>query len=263
MAFPKLTIPKHRTLLFMGPAAVSMILGMFTASSALAQQNEKTAPLSFEAASVRINKSGTSEGRCAPNASVGQTFTVSNCPLGALILFAYDVLQQQVSGQTSLLGEKYDVTAKAEHPISRIEMKRMLQTLLEDRFKLTLRRETKELPVYALVAGKDGPKFQPSQTASDEGPKPLAGSKGQLILQNVAMSDLVFALSRRIADRMIVDKTELQGKYDLEMTWYLELGKPDPPSVFTAVQVLGLKLEPQNSPVEFLVIDHVDQPSEN
>jgi uncharacterized protein (TIGR03435 family) len=51
------------------------------------------------------------------------------------------------------------------------------------------------------------------------------------------------------------------GKYDLEMTWYLELGKRNPPSVFTAVQALGLQLEPQKSLVEFLVIDHVDKPS--
>jgi uncharacterized protein (TIGR03435 family) len=135
-------------------------------------------------------------------------------------------------------------------------MKRMLQTLLEDRFKLTIRRETKEIPVYALAIGKDGLRFHESQNASDEGPKPVKGSAGQLVFQNMAMSDLVFALSRRIADRIIVDKTGLTGKYDLEMTWYLELGKANPPSVFTAVQELGLNLEPQNSPVEFLVIEN-------
>lgn len=232
---------------------------MFNAPRALAQQSEKPAPISFEVASV---KSSSGEARCAPNASVGQTFTVKNCELGSLIVYAYDVLQQQVSGQLSLLNEKYDITAKTEHPVSRSQMKRMLQTLLEDRFKLALRRDTKETPVYALVVGQDGPRFHPSQPASDEGPKPVQGSAGQLLLQNTGMSDLVFALSRRIADRIIVDKTGLTGKYDVDMTWYLELGKPNPPSVFTAVQALGLKLEPKNSLVEFLVIEHVEKPLE-
>jgi uncharacterized protein (TIGR03435 family) len=128
----------------------ALSLAVFGAPGAFAQPSEKIA---FQAASVH---SSDSEARCAPNASVGQTFTVKNCELGALILFAYDVLQQQVSGETSLLGEKYDVTATAEHPVSRSEMKRMLQTLLEDRFKLTLRHETKKTPVYAIVVAEGG-----------------------------------------------------------------------------------------------------------
>ena len=88
----------------------------------------------------------------------------------------------------------------------------MLQTLLQDRFKLTLRHETKETPVYALVLAEGGPKFHLNQGASEEGPKPVQGSGGQLVFQNMAMSDLVFALSRRISDRIVVDRTGLTGK---------------------------------------------------
>jgi uncharacterized protein (TIGR03435 family) len=102
------------------------------------------------------------------------------------------VPQEQVAGQTSLLGEKYDIAAKAGQPVSRSEMKRMLQSLLAARFKLRLLRETKDTPVYALVVGKDGRKFHESPTASDEGPKPVKGSTGQLIFHNMAMADLVF-----------------------------------------------------------------------
>lgn len=76
-------------------------------------------------------------------------------------------------------------------------MKRMLQTLLADRFKLTLHRETKEMPVYSLIVGKEGPKFHESQPASDEGPKPATESAGRLVLQNMAMSDLVFSLVQK------------------------------------------------------------------
>ena len=119
------------------------------------------------------------------------------------------------------------------------------------------------MPVYALVVEKNGPKFHQSQMAPDQPPKLAKESTGQIILQNADMADLVFALSRRIRDRIVVDKTGLEGKYDLEMTWYLSIGKPDPPSVFTAVQEIGLTLEPQKSMVEFLVIDHVDKLSRN
>src|SRR5271163_550500 len=118
-------------------------LTMLTAAAGLLAVAQ---PISFQIASVK-SASAASEDRCAPNASVGQTFSVKNCDLGALILFAYDVLQSQVSGETSHLNEKYDITAKAERPVSRSEMRRMLQTLLADRFNLILRRETKEVPV--------------------------------------------------------------------------------------------------------------------
>lgn len=208
----------------------------------------------FQTASIKANDD--EQGRCAPNRSMtADTLTLQNCSLGAIILFAYDVLQQQVSGDTLHLDDHYDIAAKAAQPVTHREMKRLLQALLEDRFKLTLRRETREIPVYALLVAKDGPKFQPTQPASDDGPK-FAGA----ILQNAAMSDLVFALSRRIPERFVVDKTGLTGKYDLDMSWYVELAKPNPPSVFTAIQVLGLKLEPQQSSVEFLIIDHLAKP---
>src|SRR5580693_5178632 len=97
-----------RTSVALAVVAGPMTLGVFNARIVLAQQSEKTAPVSFQSASVKLS---VGEGRCAPNRSVGQTFTVTNCPLCELILFAYDVLQQQVSGQTSLLEEEYDITA--------------------------------------------------------------------------------------------------------------------------------------------------------
>src|ERR1700722_13303355 len=88
---------------------------------AFAQQSTAATRIAFHVASVKPNQ--TDEGHCAPNASVGQTFAVTNCPLGALILFAYDVLQDQISGRSPLLEEKYDITAHAEHPVSRSQIK--------------------------------------------------------------------------------------------------------------------------------------------
>jgi uncharacterized protein (TIGR03435 family) len=246
-----------------GPRALRFIaIGVATAaaSMAYAQQHEQIQPISFVTASVK--SSANEEARCAPNRSTGQMFTVTNCALGELILFAYDVLQEQVSGPSSLLSEKYDVVANAGHAVSRAETRQMLQSLLTDRFKLSLRRETRQVPVYALVVGENGPKFEHSKTPSEAGPKPVSTGAGQLFFQNTEMSDIVFALSRRIRNRIVVDKTGLTGKFDCDMTWYLKLGKPNPPSVFTAVQELGLKLEPRQSPVDFIAIDHAETPSD-
>jgi uncharacterized protein (TIGR03435 family) len=239
-----------------------LITSAVLATVAVFAQPPESAPrLTFKVVSIKSSEE--SEARCAPNASVGQIFAVTNCSIGNLVLFAYDVLQKQITGDTSLFSEEYDITADAGHPVSRAEMRRMLQALLQDLFKLTLRRETKETPVYALLVGADGPKFHATPAASEAGPKLVPGNTGEPILQNAAMSDMVFALSRRLPDRLVVDKTALEGRYDFEMAWYLELGKPNPPSVFAAVQKIGLKLEPQNSPVDFLIIDHLALPKLN
>lgn len=82
---------------------------------------------------------------------------MTNMPLGALLLVAYDVTARQLSGPQEAISEKYDIVAKAEHPVSRDEMLRMIQALLADRFKLVLRREVKEVPVYALSVAPGGP----------------------------------------------------------------------------------------------------------
>lgn len=236
---------------------MAISLATIAASVAYGQQNEQ---ISFVTASI---KSSAGEARCKPSRSTGQMFTVTNCALGELILFAYDVLQEQISGPSSLLNEKYDIVANAGRAVSSAETKQMLQILLADRFKLSFRREARKVPVYALVLGENGPKFEHTKTPSEAGPKPVSTNASQLVLQNTEISDIVFALSRRVKDRIVVDETGLTGKFDFDMTWYLRLGRPDPPSVFTAVQELGLKLEPRESLVEFIAIDHAERPSED
>jgi uncharacterized protein (TIGR03435 family) len=241
-----------------GPIAV----GMFDAPRALAQQAETTARPSFEVASVKLNKSGVREGSRI-NFYEGQRFTANDYMPGALIMSAYDLGLQQLSGPNGpLFEDRYDIDAKPDHPVSPTLMKRMLQSLLEERFKLRLRREIRQVPVYALVVGKDGPKFHESSRGPNDGPV-ADFSSGKPLLKNSAMSDLVMSLSPRVPDRIVVDRTGLKGRYDLEYGWYLALRDPDAPSIFTAIQVLGLKLEPQKSPVEFFVVDHVERPSEN
>ncbi len=259
----------------------------------------------YEVASIKPNKSGTNIVRLmlSPDG-----LTATNGTLQMFINAAYEVEDHQISGGPSWLNsDHYDIEAKmdsatadAVHKLSeeqgRTERQRMLRALLTDRFKLTIHRETRELPVYALVIAKNGPRLQeakPGDTYPNgiKGPDGRAGTgmmfgmgRGSLTGQGIPISNLVRSLSRQLG-RTVVDKTGLAAKYDFTLKWtpdespgsmFKGLGPgpqdaaspppPDPsgPSIFTAVQEqLGLKLESQKGPVEILVIDHAEQPSEN
>jgi uncharacterized protein (TIGR03435 family) len=227
----------------------------------------------FEVASIKVNRTG-ARGASAGPAPGGQRFTAANAPLVMLVMMAYHVTPRQISGlPASFNSEGYDIEAKAEHPVSRDQMMLMLQALLEDRFKLTLRRETKELPVYALVVGKGGPKIRQNIDGGRQGAQ--RGGAGESIYKNFPLSDFAFYLSAML-DRTVVDATGLQGGYDFALAWTPErVGRgvvegreaapdPDGPSIFTALQQqLGLKLESQKGQVEFLTVEHVEKPTEN
>jgi uncharacterized protein (TIGR03435 family) len=216
----------------------------------------------------------------------GERFTATNMPLGALILIAYDITVRQLSGPGAVLSEKYDIAAKAEHPARPGEILRMLQALLADRFKLVVRRETREVPVYALTIAKGGPKLHPSDVSESEGagPRTPAGAggveprSGHLIFKNESMPDFAWALTRTagIGDRVVVDDTGLKGRYDFELKYERDNVPPagaeahepgtraEGPSIFSALQEqLGLKLESKKAPVEFLIVEHAEKPSEN
>lgn len=154
-----------------------------------------------------------------------------------------------------------------------------LGNLLEERFLLTLHRETKEQQVCALVVAQSGPKLQESK----EGMGRAGMDRGLLTGQGVGLGLLAKNLSNQL-DRTVIDHTDLSGKYDFELKWTPDPGQPtaaplgppppgvklppppDPngPSIFTALtEQLGLRLESQKGPVEMLVIDRVERPSEN
>jgi uncharacterized protein (TIGR03435 family) len=169
-----------------------------------------------------------------------------------------------------------------------------LQALLADRFQLKIHRETKELPVYALAVAKNGPKLKENTGASEGlGKGMMRMSPGQLTGQQVGMPFLVQSIAQMLG-RTVLDQTGLKGTYDFELTFAPEPGRggvfggpgdgapppppgagpglikepppPDPngPTIFTALQEqLGLKLESQKGPVDIIVIDHVEKPSEN
>jgi uncharacterized protein (TIGR03435 family) len=209
---------------------------------------------------------------------------------------AYNVRPFQISGAPDWINsEGYDIEAKAEGDPTPSEMKRMMQTLLEDRFKLRTHRGTKEMPVYALTMTKSGRLPKPGAGSCeapdvDAPPRPPAsdlvqcgramvaiGRMGGVQLQGgmISMRELVRILSNLLG-RAVIDKTEFEDLFDLHLIFALDDAidgmshPPEPPpenhspSIFVAVQdQLGLKLESTRGPVDVLVIDHVERPSGN
>jgi bla regulator protein BlaR1 len=253
-----------------GMAAVTapIAMGLLNAPAGRAQSR-----VSFDVASVKLNKTG-ARGGYPGLAPGGQRFTATNLPLLALIMLAYNVTPGQISGVPSSFNrEGYDIEAESDHPLKQDEALRMLQVLLADRFRLTLHREAREQPIYALVVGKGGPKLHESP---EESTPDRQRNGRRLVYKSTPMSVLTLILSQTVG-RPVVDKTGLGGRYDFSLeyapervgTGAAEGREPAPnsdslPSIFTALQEqLGLKLESQRGPVEFIVVDHAENPSAN
>lgn len=270
-AVSSLNLGKRLTLATAGAAAlaVPIFFGAFVAPSQTSAQSQEA----FDVASVKVNLTG-SRGGYPGLAPGGQRFTATSLPLVALIMLAYNVTPSRISGvPSSFTTELYDIEASCEHPIEQEQALRMLQTLLATRFKLVLHRETKELPIYALVVGKGGPKFHDSPEGST--PARQRTDRG-FMYKGATMSGLTLVFSQQL-DRPVVDKTGLTGRYDFALEYAPERpgrgaaegreAAPNPdglPSIFTAVEEqLGLKLESQKGPIEFIVVDHAEKPSAN
>jgi uncharacterized protein (TIGR03435 family) len=203
-------------------------------------------------------------------------------------------------GPAWIHSERYDIDAKAAGPATREMMSGpMLQALLEDRLKLKLHRETRDVPVYALTVAKGGAKLQPAQEGkcfprdtirlSDRPPGLLpcgvfapSAAKDGVNMYGTTLANLCTQLSV-VLDRDVIDKTGIAGVFDIHIDAppadpVAEVPSDSPPrgpvaranladplgaAVLHAIQQVGLKLEPAKGPGEFLVIDHVEKPSEN
>jgi uncharacterized protein (TIGR03435 family) len=254
----------------------------------------------FDVASVKPTAS--TDGRALLQATPGR-LAMTNLTLRRLILIAFGLQDYQLAGfPAGFDSENYDIEAKAEgNPsVQQIEGP-MLQALLQERFRLSVHRETRQLAVYKLSLAKSGPKLQASQegscipyvtsaspptTAKPGEPRPnfcgfqnpkAEGLNRTLNGLGVTMADLAKTLSRNytaMLGRNVIDETGLPGTFDLRLTWAMESdgshaadvppADATGPSIFTALQEqLGLRLEPAKGPVEVLVIDHVEKPSGN
>ncbi len=211
----------------------------------------------------------------------GRRLITINTSLSDLIGFAYGLQARQIAGGPAWAEtDKYDLNAQPDgegQPNDR-QWKIMMQKLLADRFKLKFHREKKELPVYAIVVAKSGPKLTRSEGDPNGLPSLFFRGLGVLPARNATIADFAGLMQTTVLDRPVVDQTGLSGRYDFTLTWtpdefqFPGLGvKIPPPSdnavapdLFTAMQQqLGLKLESTKAPVEILVIDSVEKPSEN
>jgi len=222
------------------------------------------------------------------------TVRFTNITLRDCIRAAYRVRDFQVQGPDWIRDARYEITAKLGVG-TQDQIPEMLQSLLEERFKLSLRRSTKDQPVYALVPGKDGPRLKVAEgkvagqlmtaLGPDGKPRPamtyaVLPSGVQLRAPAATLATVVELLSR-FMERPVVDMTGITGQYDLTLTFMPEimggmaasaatnadgrLAFPEPgPSLFDAVQQYGLKLEARSAPMELLTLVHAERtPTEN
>jgi uncharacterized protein (TIGR03435 family) len=226
----------------------------------------------FEVASIR--PASPAAGWSGFQTPGGGAFNASRVTLKATIAFAYDVREFNMSGGPGWAGsDEFEILAKAEANTTREQMRVLLRSLLAERFKLTVPRETRELPVYELVLAKGGPKLQES---SKGGGFIRFGGRGVIEAHGVSTTGLSQYLSTEL-ERIVLDKAGLTADYDFTLSWIpdeslpeklklIETTQPDPnrPSLFTALEEqLGLKLEAAKAAVETVVIDRVEKPSGN
>jgi uncharacterized protein (TIGR03435 family) len=179
-----------------------------------------------------------------------------------LIREAYGLKVYLSAGPDEISTARYDVIATAPPQSSKQQTMLMLQALLEERFKLVIHRETKELPIYALVAGKNGARFR---AVEDDGSAAQTGrGDGQQIKAHHISMKLLAATIQGYIGETVVDATGLTGLFDLNLDFNVdESTSAEGPTIFEAVQRVGLRLEARKGPVEVVVIDHVEKPSAN
>jgi len=257
--------------------SITLVVSLGCCWNGVAQQ--PTAPLPvYDAAVIKVNKSlarGTDVDRD------DTTFRATNVPLTHLLVNAFGIRPGLISGLPAWANSlRWDVNAKVTDPdmkvmqnLSRQQQQQMLAALLAERFHLKTHIEFKTLPVYELVVAKNGPKLKVSAVAPDStAPGDMDVHNTDLRATGVKLSDFAMNLSAPL-DRTVIDKTGLTGRYDFRLQWTpdnvannaADNGAADaPPTLFTAIQEqLGLKLQPAKGPVPTLVIDHVEQPTEN
>jgi uncharacterized protein (TIGR03435 family) len=272
-----------------------------------AQTPAPAVPVSFEAASIKPNSSG--ESNTSVRRLPGGRFTATNVPVALLVQMAYQLQQFQMQGAPAWLrSDRFDIVARldGDPPPPAVgstqpdHVMLALQTLLADRFKLSVHWETQDLPIYALVLaradGKLGPNLRPaavdctaaavaSAAAAKEGrtlnPNTpdrvscgMRNSNGRIMFGGYPMSFFANGLANEV-NRSVVDRTGLAGNWDFELIYTRDRVRrlditdagpppadPDGASIFTALQEqLGLKLDSTKGPVRVLVIDRIEPPA--
>lgn len=232
----------------------------------------------FEAASIKPNNLG------KPGSGISlypNRIKIINSTLNFCVQVAWNVKDFQVSGGGGWMDtERYDIDAVAANPITKEESRTMLRALLAERFGVVVHSETQDRQGYVLVTARNGPKLPPP--IDDPSIMFSRTPSGDRTLQatNVSMARFAEALSLPLG-AIVIDRTGIEGQYDVSFQWtpdpndrrMTKSGEPAPPpptdaipgpSIFTALQEkLGLRLESKKVPVEVIVIEHANRPTEN
>jgi uncharacterized protein (TIGR03435 family) len=258
------------------------ILGVlfFMIGKAFAQPEARPA---FEVASVKKNASD-DRPDFVPRRS-GTLVAMHNTQVGSFVFYAYHLeAGYQLAGLPDWPDDSrwFDIDARTAPDASDDQVRLLFQSLLADRFKLQVHRETREMPQYVLTLGKGKLKLAPS-----DGKKPLAiiigdrpytqapgtcgtslWSEGTHLVCCAASMEKIAAQLKSSLRSPLADRTGLTGAYDLNLLFVPDSRMPDPdqvlaPTLAGALSDVGLKLEKAKGPVEVLVIDHIERPSDN
>jgi uncharacterized protein (TIGR03435 family) len=268
----------------------------FSFSVAIAQV--ETGKAKFEVASIKPSDLNASSPMWVGMTADPGMVRYTNITLRDCIRAAYRVRDFQIQAPPWMSGARFEITAKLASGASLDQIPEMLQALLAERFKLTLRRDSREQSVYALIVGKGGANMKPAQVIPDARTPTAVGPDGkprpplmfkfvstgvhpavQLTAPTATLASFVEVMSR-FTERPVVDLTGIAGQFDLNLTFASETtrsipmgGPPVPatgessepaPSVFEAVQKYGLKLERRKAPMELLTVTHIEKtPTEN
>ena len=267
-------------------SAATAVIGLVALSAQAPDPN-----LKFEVASIRLmNEDGNVTGRGGgPNLTTGGSYFNHSGQIYILIQQAYQVPPIRLLGGPAWMrsdSDPYRISAKVPDGVERTpeNMRTMIKALLVDRFKLVVHEEEREVPVYALVFARAdkafGPKLRPfpaahcqatpsdPECASRLGSPSLPTATSRTIRARNTEFERVAPFLTNIVGRPIIDRTELTGRYDWDVTFAPEAavaaGPSELPSLFTALQEqVGLKLQPERAPMRVVVVDSIARPTEN
>jgi uncharacterized protein (TIGR03435 family) len=245
------------------------------------QQTETKASQAFEVASFKPDLSSLAGGEGSARESIvvsGNRLTMSNVTLRTCINWAYRLRAYQLTGPSWIDSDRYDIVAKGAGQVSEDQLRLMLRRLLADRIELQLRREMKDIPVYAMSVGKNGHKMRPPAAVDGKGNQTFSG--GGMVFQNFTMEEFAERLSMQVRpfrlDRVVFDKTGLDGRFDFTLQLaenpaalkhaFESLEQSGDGGALLAIieEQLGLRFQSQRAPGETFTIVRAEKvPSEN
>jgi len=254
------------------------LAAILTAAPALAQSSIPVQPMAPDAHPAFAVATIKPHDPANPHRGInveGHHLVLLNQSISSLLSFAYSLHQRQIVNPPDWLSRDfYDIDGTIDTPgdPNLRQMQEMIQHLLADRFALTFHREQRELPVYAIVIAKGGPKLKP---AANPAANPDVQGNGHghyqtMTFTSASISDFILG-EQYFEDRPLVDQTGLTGRYDFTLNVDRDethtadpADSNAPPGIFTAIQQqLGLKFQPTKAPVSVFVIDHIAPPSPN